>query len=195
MRISAILVVTGASGSGKTTTVRALEARALPGVRCYYFDAVGVLAAGALEREFGSPEGWQAVTTRAWLDRLAANPDSADVYVLDGQTRPSFVRSAVERVATALVRVVLLDCTAHTRHARLAGPRGQPELSNQRMDCWAAYLRGQADALELPVIDTTNLGIDAAVDALIVHVECLRTERAAAEQQAGAARLDAGRSA
>jgi type II secretory pathway predicted ATPase ExeA len=57
MRISAILVVTGASGSGKTTTVRALEARALPGVRCYYFDAVGVPAAGALEREFGSPGG------------------------------------------------------------------------------------------------------------------------------------------
>jgi len=63
------------------------------------------------------------------------------------------------------------------------------------MDRWAAYLRGQADALELPVIDTTNLGLEAAVDALIVHVERLRTERAAAEQQARAARTDAGRSA
>jgi hypothetical protein len=195
VKISAILVVTGASGSGKTTTVRALEARALPGVRCYYFDAVGVPATEALERQFGSPESWQAVTTRAWLDRLAANPDSADVYVLDGQTRPSLVRSAVERVGTVLVRVVLLDCAAHARHVRLAGPRGQPELSNPRMYCWAAYLRGQADALELPVIDTTNLGIDAAVDALIVHVERLKAERAAAEQQAGAVRLDAGRPA
>jgi hypothetical protein len=193
VKISAILVVTGASGSGKTTTVRALEARALPGVRCYYFDAVGVPAAEALEREFGSPQSWQAVTTRAWLDRSAADPDGADVYVLEGQTRPSFVRNAVAR--TVLVRIVLLDCAAHARDARLAGPRGQPELSNPRMDCWAAYLRGQADALELPVIDTTNLGVDAAVDALIVHVERLRTERATAEQQAGAVRLDAGRSA
>jgi hypothetical protein len=56
-----------------------------------------------LEREFGSPESWQAVTTRAWLERLAVDPDGADVYVLDGQTRPSFVRSAVERFDTAVV--------------------------------------------------------------------------------------------
>ena len=83
------------------------------------------------------------MTTRAWLERLAVDPDGADVYVLDGQTRPSFVRSAVERVDTAVVRVVLLDCAAHARHARLAGPRGQPELSNLRMGCWAAYLRGR----------------------------------------------------
>ena len=184
LRISAILVVTGASGSGKTTTVRELEARALPGIRCYYFDAAGVPAPEVLEREFGSPESWQAVTTHAWLERLAADPDGADVYVLDGQTRPSFVRSAVERIGAALVRVVLLDCAAHTRHARLAGPRGQPELSNARMDCWATYLRGQAQALELPVIDTTDLEVDDAVDALILHIEHLRAERAAAEQQA-----------
>jgi hypothetical protein len=48
------------------------------------------------------------------------------------------------------------------------------------MDCWAAYLRGQADALNLPVIDTTSLGIDAAVDALVIHVETIRAERRAA---------------
>jgi len=188
-----ILVVTGASGSGKTATVRALEARALAGVRCYYFDAVGVPSAE--DRGSGGPEGWQAVTTKEWLSRLAADPDGAEVYVLDGQTRPSFVRSAVEGTRTALVRIVLLDCAPGVRHARLVGPRRQPELSNARMDCWAAYLRGQADALNLPIIDTSDLGIDAAVDALVVHVQQVRAERPAAEQQARADRLDAGRSA
>ena len=54
--------------------------------------------------------------------------------------------------------------------------RGQPELSNPRMDCWAAYLRGQADALDLPAIDTTHIGIDATVDALVVQIERLKTE-------------------
>jgi hypothetical protein len=43
---------------------------------------------------------------------------------------------------------------------------------------------GQADALNLPVIDTTDLGIEAAVDALVPYVQQVRAERAAAEQQA-----------
>jgi hypothetical protein len=38
----AILVVTGASGAGKTPAVRRLEARGRPGVRCFYFDSIGV---------------------------------------------------------------------------------------------------------------------------------------------------------
>ena len=43
-----MVVVTGASGSGKKATVRALEARGLSGVHCYYFDAVGVPSAEAM---------------------------------------------------------------------------------------------------------------------------------------------------
>ena len=193
MTTLSILFVTGASGSGKTATVRALEARALSGVRCCYFDSVGVPSAESWGS--GGPEGWQAVTTTEWIRRLAADPDGAEVYVLDGQTRPSFVRSAVEVIHGAHVRIVLLECAPAVRHARLVALRGQPELSNPQMDSWAAYLRGQADALNLPVIDTTNLGIDAAVAALAVYLQQVRIERAAAEQQARADRLEAGRSA
>jgi len=50
---------------------------------------------------------------------------------------------------------------------------------NPQMDCWAAYLRGQADALHLPVIDTTGEGIEAIADALVVHVERARADRQA----------------
>jgi hypothetical protein len=188
MTASAILVVTGASGAGKTAVVRELEARALPGVRCYYFDVAGVPSLDEMHRDFGGPEGWQAVTTQQWIDRLAADPDGAELYVLDGQTRPSFVLSAAERASVVLTRVVLLDCAASVRHARLAGPRSQPEPLNSQMDCWAAYLRGQADALKLPVIDTTGIGIAAAADELTLHVQALRGERhaAAAEHARGA---------
>jgi hypothetical protein len=179
----AILVVTGASGSGKTAAVRALDARALPGVRCYYFDTVGVPSREEMDRDFGGGEEWQSFTTRYWLDRLADDPDGAEVYVLDGQTRPSFVTNAAEQACINLVHIVLLDCAPLVRHTRLTELRGQPELANSQMDCWAAYLSGQADALNLPVVDTTSMRIDDVADALVAHIERIRAERDAAIKQ------------
>jgi hypothetical protein len=41
------------------------------------------------------------------------------------------------------------------------------------MDAWAAYLRGQADALDLPVYDTGSMSQAAVVDALVAQVETL----------------------
>ncbi|HEV7993649.1 MAG TPA: hypothetical protein VGP25_17610 [Gemmatimonadaceae bacterium] len=42
MALLHILVITGASGAGKSATVRVLAARAIPGVQCFHFDSVGV---------------------------------------------------------------------------------------------------------------------------------------------------------
>jgi len=166
-----IVVVTGASGAGKTAAVSALDARALPGVRCYYFDSIGIPSNEEMKRDFGSGENWQAIKTEQWLSLLAGDPDRAEVYILDGQTRPSFIRSAATRLGLDHVHIVLLDCAPGVRHTRLVKGREQPELVNSQMDCWAAYLRGQADALDLPVIDTTSLGIDDVADALAAYVD------------------------
>lgn len=45
-----------------------------------------------MDRDFGGGEGWQAAMTTEWLRRLAT--ESCRVAVLDGQTRPTFVRAA-----------------------------------------------------------------------------------------------------
>jgi hypothetical protein len=161
-----ILVVTGASGAGKTAAVRALEARAIAGLRCFYFDSIGVPSTEAMERDFGGGERWQAHATAEWLSRLGELQGDVRVAVLDGQTRPSFVFDAADRVSTGTVHVVLLDCSSEARTERLCGPRGQPELANDRMMTWAAYLRGQADAMKLPVIDTTDLTVDQVAERL-----------------------------
>src|SRR5262249_50551995 len=66
------------------------------------------------------------------------------------------------------------DCSPEVRATRLCGPRGQPELATARMDTWAAYLRGEANALGLPVIDTTALTVAEATQelrALVDHLE------------------------
>jgi RNase adaptor protein for sRNA GlmZ degradation len=164
--LARILVVTGASGAGKTAAVQALEARAVPGVTCFYFDSIGVPTADVMQRDYGGAEQWQASATTEWLERLRDLPEDTLVAVLDGQTRPSFAFSDSARAASGTVSVVLLDCSSDVRAARLRGPRQQPELANSQMDQWAAYLRGQADALNLAVIDTSSLTVLESADQL-----------------------------
>jgi energy-coupling factor transporter ATP-binding protein EcfA2 len=167
------LVVLGASGAGKTTLVRRLAALALPGVGCYHFDAIGVPSAEETAERFGGGESWQAWALDQWVARLTRNEDRVALAVLDAQVRPSAVREAFARHGVVSGAIVLVDCCCAERNARLRGPRGQPELANPEMDAWAAYLRGQADALGLPIIDTTDASPEAGLAALHAHVEAL----------------------
>jgi len=161
-----ILVVTGASGAGKTATVQALDARCIPGVRCFYFDSIGVPTAEVMERDYGGAEQWQASATGEWLTQLGRLAADIRVAVLDGQMRPSFAFGAAARARPREVHVALLDCSSAVRGARLRGSRQQPEFADARMDQWAAYLRGQADAFNLVVIDTTRLSVEEAANQL-----------------------------
>jgi signal recognition particle receptor subunit beta len=157
---SRIVIVTGASGVGKTATVHRLAARRIAGVSCAFFDSVGVPSPDEM------PPDWQETTTHAWIRRLAQQ--EAEVAVLDGQTRPTFALRALAEVG-ARGAVVLVECARAVREARLVA-RGHSELASHDMDAWAAYLLGQAHALELPVIDTTALDIEQATDVLVQHV-------------------------
>jgi hypothetical protein len=42
------------------------------------------------------------------------------------------------------------------------------------MEAWAAYLRGQADALGLRVLDTSAMSVERVADALAEDVAALR---------------------
>jgi len=160
-----ILVVTGASGVGKTSAVRALESLEIPGVRCFYFDSIGVPTPQVMQREHGSGEAWQARATQRWLHQLDQLDPTVRVAVLDGQTRPSYVADAAKAVSRR-VHTVLLDCERSERERRLQDGRGQPELITVEMAAWAAYLRGQADALSLDVLDTSRLEPQMVADHL-----------------------------
>lgn len=127
-----------------------------------------------MERQWGSGERWQEEMTKQWLERLAMNADNCEIAVLEGQTRPSFIEPHLARTGIQHSRVVLLDCTPAVRSTRLRDLRRQPELANEGMDAWAVYLRGQADALGLQVVDTSELSIDETADALQRELNALR---------------------
>jgi hypothetical protein len=165
-----ILVVTGASGVGKTTLVRLAEARGISGASFHYFDSIGVPSVEQMARDFGSPENWQIAMTNRWIARLARS--ESRLCVLDGQVRPTTVRDAFAHYQVE-GRIVLLDCTHVVREARLRDERQQPELNTRDMACWASYLRGQADALDLPVLDTSAMTVDEAVETLFAHISAL----------------------
>lgn len=180
MTAPAFLFVIGASGAGKTAAVRALEARALPGVRCYHFDSIGVPSAEVMAREWGGGERWQEHATQRWVDRLATNPDRAELVVLEGQTRPSFIMPRLGASGVPRWAIVVVDCAPGVRAERLRGARAQPELASPRMEDWARYLREQAVALGLPVLDTSRLTVEEAADALQREVEEMQSNGRAA---------------
>jgi predicted kinase len=166
----AILVITGASGSGKTTLLRSLEAMEIQDVVCFQCDAIyddlplDIRADGAVAQD---------AILEHWV-RHALDQPAVELAVLDTQIRPQKALAILQRLGIEVYQVVLVECEQDEREARLCGPRAQPELVNAQMESWAAYLRGQADALELDRVDTSRAPISASLAWLRGIVDSLR---------------------
>lgn len=97
--------------------------------------------------------------------------------------RPSWILDAVSEHSGIRSAILLLDCEDDVRKHRLTTLRGQPELASVDMLKWAAYLKGQADALDLPVLDTSALSLDAVADEIARRADALR--KSAGKKPAG----------
>ena len=161
----AILVLTGASGAGKTTLIEKLNERAIPGVTGINCDRVQLdLPDGTSDR--------QAEVLRYWITTLAGDPN-VELAVLDTQIRLHTAQRVLEETGVKHSQVVLVNCDHPVRNERLLNQRKQPELANPRMDCWAAYLRGQADALGLAMIHTDEATSDESFSELETLIEVI----------------------
>ena len=172
----AILVLTGASGAGKTTLTLKLKELAIPGVEGINCDRVRIE-----NHETAGTTDSQAEVLRYWISHLSQQETNIELAVLDTQIRPHRALEVLSQAAINDAQIVLVDCDPLKRNERLHVDRSQPELANPQMDCWAAYLRGQADALSLAIIDTSNNPIDKSLSELELLVRDL-LNRARAER-------------
>jgi RNase adaptor protein for sRNA GlmZ degradation len=162
-----LVVLTGASGSGKTTIAAAIEAAFSDVVDVYYFDRIGVPSLEPMIADHGSPEAWQRAMVFAWWQRLAVASASGRNILFEGQMRLSFL---AEAAAGSLGHTVLLvDCDDATRAKRLCVDRRQPELAGLETMTWADYLRREAASFGCDTVDTSRLSIGESVAAITAY--------------------------
>jgi predicted ATPase len=90
----AFVILTGASGSGKTSIAEAVATRHGAGVDVYHFDRIGIPPIEQMIAEHGSGEAWQRAKTFWWMSELAAKRSAGRSLLFEGQTRLAFLRQA-----------------------------------------------------------------------------------------------------
>jgi hypothetical protein len=157
-----LVILTGASGSGKTAIAEAIRAKAAGQVDVFRFDSTGVPGADEMIARWGSGEAWQRAMTLEWMGRLSGLSPRNRPVVFEGQMRLSFIREGLDAANIPNAAVILVDCDDETRKLRLRLDRRQPDLANQMMMNWAAYLRREARQGGYHALDTSRLSIEVA---------------------------------
>ncbi len=162
-----LVILIGASGSGKTTIAKAIEGRYPDRIRVFYFDRIGVPSAEEMIAEYGSGEGWQRAKTIDWMAKLAEISRSGQNVLFEGQTRLSFIEEGAWAAGGTSYVPVLVDCDDETRTKRLQFERNQPELANADMMNWARYLRVEAEKNCCAILDTSALSLEESVERIV----------------------------
>lgn len=159
----AFVILTGASGSGKTAIAQAVAARYGEQVEVHHFDSIGVPSREQMILTHDSGAAWQRAMTHEWMARIARAPGSGRRVLLEGQTRLSLVVEAAAAVRVTGYVLILVDCDDATRIERLSSNRRQANLAAPAMMTWARYLRGEAVQLHRTILDTTHLTLGDCV--------------------------------
>ena len=165
-----LIVLTGASGSGKTTIARVIQARHADRVDALFFDSIGVASPNQMAAEFGSPEGWQRAKTIEWMTRIVTTSHLQRNVLFEGQMRLSFLIEAISAADLPDHHIILLDCDDVTRKRRLVDNRMQPELADSRMMDWARFLRDEARRHQCEIVDTSFATIEASAERIARHL-------------------------
>jgi adenylate kinase family enzyme len=161
--IAPLVILTGASGAGKTTLARHFLENYSADCDVFFFDSIGVPPVHKMEADYGSGEVWQRAMTFQWMARIRSVLSVQRPVLFEGQMRIAFIREALAAHEITTAHIVLLDCDDVIRAARLHLDRSQPELANSIMMNWARYLRQEALELGVETLDTGHESFDGCI--------------------------------
>ncbi|MFA1624623.1 AAA family ATPase [Rhizobium mongolense] len=162
-----LVVLTGASGAGKTTIAEAIEHRHGEKIDVFHKDRIGVPSVDEMVSKFGSVEGWQKAAIFEWMSRIAEPVAQGRSVLFEGQSRLSFVVEAAAHAGIVAYSTILLDCDDETRIRRLSIDRGQPELGDENMLNWARFLREEANVSRCAILDTSHLSLEEGISYVL----------------------------
>ena len=153
------VVLTGASGSGKTTIAHNIESEH-PEITVFRFDTIGVPSAEVMAT-YGTGHqlggAWLRAMTLEWFGKIAEVLASGRPVLFEGQMRIAFVLEALQVHGIEHARIICVECDDSTRTDRLTNGRLQPELANESMMGWSRYLHQEAIDAGYEVFDTTGI--------------------------------------
>lgn len=153
-----IYFVIGASGSGKTTTLKRFEGIITPNCTLFHFDSIGVPSFEEMKKDYGTIEEWQRIKTLEWVKKIAEENLSSSNIIFDAQIRPSFIKEACDLYEVDY-EIVLFDCSDTIRTKRLTS-RGHSELANENMMNWAAFFRKECQKHHHKIINNSHISIE-----------------------------------
>jgi len=162
-----IVVLIGASGSGKTAIASAIRSRRRTGFNVFHFDQIGVPPVERMIAEYGSGEAWQRAKTIEWMTILAEAEGLGRPVLFEGQTRLSFLAEGAASAGGLCYAPLLVDCDDATRKSRLSVDRKQPELADATMMNWAKWLRRDAIGRGCEILDTSKRPLEESVAYVI----------------------------
>jgi adenylate kinase family enzyme len=162
-----LVVLTGASGAGKTAIARGVEAKGLPNLQVLFFDSVGVPSKEEMNELYGTghqPGGaWLRATTIQWMKRLRSVLDAGVCILFEGQMRIAFIHEGLSAAGIGNAHLILIDCSDDDRRTRLTVDRSQPELASMEMLNWARYLRNESLQHGIQILDTSSISLTGSV--------------------------------
>jgi energy-coupling factor transporter ATP-binding protein EcfA2 len=166
-----LVVLTGASGSGKTAIAQAIASERPPVAEVLHFDSIGVPTAEERIAGWGSFEGgWQRAMTLEWMARISAMRDLDRPVLFEGQMRLAFLREGLSSAGLTGARIILVDCDDATRCDRLTG-KVSTGIGQPNYDELGGLSAKRSAGSQLRSVDTTGASLSSCVEKVRLYLQ------------------------